>query len=100
MKYAYFMLAATLAAAVAPMPPEAARLHCLNPASGTEWDLAVDYAKRTVDQKAAEFTATDIIWHDSDAGPNYDFDRSSGVMTKTVASSTGGYIISDRCELH
>ena len=93
------MLGAMNANAAADPAAAPSSLHCVNPLSGAEWDLAVDLSNKLIDQKPAVITATEITWHDTDAGPNYDFDRSSGVMTKTVASSTGGYVITDKCEL-
>jgi len=74
-------------------------LHCTNTSSGAQWTLPVDLANKTVDDKPAVITDTEITWQDTDTGPSYSFDRSSGVMTKISASSTGGNILYERCQL-
>jgi len=75
------------------------RLACTNTFSGKQWSYTVDWAKSTVNRRPAVITDSQITWQDTDVGPNYNFNRSSGVMMKVVASSTGGGILYDRCVL-
>jgi hypothetical protein len=72
---------------------------CINPASGTQWQIRVDYDHRTVDSNPASFSDGNISWHDASDGGNYTLDRKSGNLTVVVASSTGGYFLYDRCKL-
>ena len=72
---------------------------CTNPASGTQWQIRIDYARSTVDSYPASITETKISWHDASDGGNYTLDRKSGNLTVVVASSTGGYFLYDRCKL-
>lgn len=71
---------------------------CTNPASGTNWQIKVDYDRRTVDSHPADIGDAQISWHTAD-GENYALDRRSGHLTVTVASSTGGYFLHDQCKL-
>lgn len=75
----------------------AAVLSCTNPASGATWQIHVDFAQSTVDANAARISDDTIAWHDAKDGGNYALDRKTGKLTVTVASSTGGYFIYDRC---
>jgi hypothetical protein len=72
---------------------------CTNPASGTQWQIRIDYARSTVDTYPASITEAKISWHDASDGGNYTLDRKSGSLTVVVASSTGGYFLFDRCKL-
>jgi hypothetical protein len=72
---------------------------CTNPASGTQWQIRIDYARSTVDTYPASITEAKISWHDASDGGNYTLDRKSGNLTVVVASSTGGYFLFDRCKL-
>jgi hypothetical protein len=72
---------------------------CTNPASGARWQIRIDYERRTVDSYPARITEAAISWHDASDGGNYTLDRKSGELTVTVASSTGGYFLHDRCAL-
>jgi hypothetical protein len=72
---------------------------CTNPASGTSWQIMVDYGKATVDANPAKITATAISWFDPKDGGNYTLERKSGDLTASVASSTGGYFRHARCSL-
>jgi hypothetical protein len=72
---------------------------CTNPASGTQWQIKIDYDHRTVDSNPARISDGDISWHDVSDGGNYTLDRKSGNLTVVVASSTGGYFLYDRCKL-
>jgi len=72
---------------------------CTNPASGTQWQIRIDYDHRTVDSNPALIGDGNISWHDASDGGNYTLDRKSGNLTVVVASSTGGYFLYDRCKL-
>jgi len=72
---------------------------CTNPASGTQWQIRIDYARSTVDSNPARIADGNISWHDASDGGNYTLDRKSGNLTVVVASSTGGYFLYDRCKL-
>ncbi len=85
--------------AVIAAPPAETALTCTNPASGTTWQISIDYAGGTVDANAAAISESTISWHDAKDGGNYTLDRQSGKLTFTAASSTGGYMIFDRCNL-
>lgn len=84
----------TLAAA-----PSESAITCTNPASGTTWQIKVDYAHNTVDANAADISDGKISWHDAKDGGSYTLDRKSGSLTFVAPSSTGGYFIFDRCSL-
>lgn len=86
------------AAAFAAAPSESA-ITCTNPASGTTWQIKVDYAHNTVDANAANISDSKISWHDAKDGGSYTLDRKSGNLTFVAPSSTGGYFIFDRCSL-
>jgi hypothetical protein len=70
---------------------------CTNPASGTSWQIAIDFDRATVDSNRAEITGTKISWFDPTDGGNYTLDRKSGDLIASVASSTGGYFRHLRC---
>jgi hypothetical protein len=72
---------------------------CINPVSGTSWQIVIDYGKATVDSNPAEITQAGISWFDPKDGGNYKLDRRSGDLTASVASSTGGYFRHGRCRL-
>ena len=72
---------------------------CINPMSGTSWQIAIDFDRATVNSNRAEITAAKIAWFDPTDGSNYTLDRKSGALTATVASSTGGYFRHARCSL-
>ena len=72
---------------------------CTNPASGTQWQIKIDYDHSTVDSNPARISDGNISWHDASDGGNYTLDRKSGNLTVVVASSTGGYFVYDRCKL-
>jgi hypothetical protein len=77
----------------------ASTITCTNPASGTSWQITIDYRNATVDANPAAITATAISWFDPKDGGNYTLDRKSGALTASVASSTGGYFRHGRCTL-
>ena len=72
---------------------------CTNPASGTTWQIRIDYDKATVDSYPARISDAKISWRDAKEGSNYTLDRKSGDLTVVVASSTGGYFLFHRCKL-
>ena len=74
-------------------------ISCTNPYSGTTWQIAVDYDRKTVDGNPARISDDEISWHDAKDGGNYTLDRKFGKLTVVVASSTGGYFLYDRCKL-
>jgi hypothetical protein len=71
---------------------------CTNPVSNANWQIKIDWDHSTVDSHPASIGATEISWHTAD-GENYKLDRTTGNLTVTVASSTGGYFLYDRCKL-
>jgi hypothetical protein len=72
---------------------------CVNPVSGTTWQIKIDYDQATVDSNPAQVSDAEISWHDAKDGGNYTLDRRSGKLTVIVASSTGGYFLHDQCRL-
>ena len=70
---------------------------CTNLVSQFTWQIKIDFAASTVDSNPARISSAEISWHDATDGGNYTLDRKSGALTVTVASSTGGYFIHDRC---
>jgi hypothetical protein len=80
-------------------PAHAAALtfRCINPKSGTTWEVKVDYDRSTADSFPAEITGSQILWHDTLHGGYYDLDRASGALTFRNASSTGGYATHHSC---
>jgi hypothetical protein len=86
-------------AVAAPAVPGERAITCTNPASGTTWQINVDYVRSTVDANAATISDAKISWHDAKDGGNYTLDRKSGALTFVAPSSTGGYFIFDRCRL-
>ena len=70
---------------------------CVNPVSGTSWQIMIDLGKATVDSNRARITGAEISWFDPRDGGNYTLDRKSGDLTASVASSTGGYFRHGRC---
>ncbi len=80
-------------------PPAATTLTCTNPASGATWKISIDFAKNTVDSNAAHISDASISWHDPTDFGNYTLDRKSGNLNVAIASSTGGYILFDHCNL-
>ena len=80
-----------------PIPPRAAALTCINPHSGTSWQIKIDYEKGTVDANPARISSGEISWFDPADGGKYTLDRRSGKLTFVAASSTGGYFLFDQC---
>lgn len=75
-------------------------IQCVNSASGASWTLQVDDGLKTVDGVPARITAAEITWRDTSSGGAFDLDRSSGILTFTNASSTGGYMLRHQCRLN
>jgi hypothetical protein len=80
-------------------PARAAEItfQCINPVSGTTWNLKIDDERRTANALPAKFTTTRTMWRDIVRGGSYELDRKSGLLTFHNASSTGGYTIYYRC---
>jgi hypothetical protein len=105
-----FVACATVAAigglAIAVMSPVAAEqaphgqavMTCTNPYSGASWQIHVDYDGSKVDSRPARISTATIWWQGAD-GRTYSLDRRSGNLTVTIASSTGGNFLYDRCSL-
>jgi hypothetical protein len=72
---------------------------CTNVASGSNWQIKIDYDRGTVDSNPARISDAQISWHDASDGGNYTLDRKSEKLTVIVASSTGGYFLYHRCKL-
>jgi len=81
-----------------PRPPTSI-VTCVNPSSGTTWEINIDYDRATVDDNPASVSASEISWRDRRDRWNYTLDRKTGQLTVIVASSTGGYTQFDRCKL-
>jgi len=79
--------------------PPASIVTCVNPSSGTTWEINIDYNRATVDDNPAIISASEISWRDRRDRWNYSLDRKTGELTVIVASSTGGYTQFDRCKL-
>jgi hypothetical protein len=92
-------IALTAPAIGAETPHGQTAITCTNVASGTSWQIKVDYDRGTVDSNPARISDTEISWHDASDGGNYTLDRKSAKLTAIVASSTGGYSLFHRCKL-
>jgi hypothetical protein len=92
-------LAAGLAVLNCEAQEGAIAITCTNPVSGASWQIMIDYRKATVDSYPAAITRGEISWFDPKDGGNYRLDRTSGDLTASVASSTGGYFRHSRCSL-
>ena len=92
-------LAAAVAAIGGEAHPGETAITCTNPASGTRWQIRIDYDRSTVDSNPARISDAKISWHDASDGGNYTLDRKSGKLTVIVASSTGGYFLYHNCRL-
>lgn len=84
---------------LAQSPPHVSVLTCTNPASGTTWQISVDYDRAMVDSNPAKISTATIAWQDAKDLWNYTLDRKTGELTVVVASSTGGYFLHDTCKL-
>jgi hypothetical protein len=95
--FAASLIGISIAQAQAPSG-EAAVFTCTNPASGAQWQIHIDYGRRTVDSHPGRFSDAEIYWHDARENTDYTLDRKSGNLTVVVPSSTGGYFIHDNCK--
>ena len=71
---------------------------CTNNSSGASWQINIDYENSTVDSIPATIGDAQISWHTTD-GQYFKLDRKSGDLIVTLASSTGGSFLYDRCKL-
>jgi hypothetical protein len=71
---------------------------CTNNASGTSWQINIDYDHGTVDSVPATISDAQIAWHTAD-GQHYKLDRKTGNLAVVLASSTGGSFIYHHCKL-
>ncbi|HXQ09579.1 MAG TPA: hypothetical protein VN805_01130 [Caulobacteraceae bacterium] len=94
---------ASLAACSAPpestwaVGADATLIHCLNPASGTRWDVVIDPGRNLVDGFAARIGPNEVDWTDPTDQSHYELHRASGELFMTRPSSTGGYTNANRC---
>lgn len=70
---------------------------CTNLASHATWRINIDLGRNTVDSNPARISGAKISWRDREGG-HYTLDRRSGDLTVIFASSTGGYLLHDRCQ--
>jgi hypothetical protein len=71
---------------------------CVNAASHATWNLKIDLEKSTADGFPAKINAESVTWRDATHGGSYELDRSSGELTFSNSSSTGGYMLFHRCQ--
>jgi hypothetical protein len=76
---------------------DATLIHCLNPASGTRWEVVIDPGRNLVDGFAARIGPDDVDWTDPTDQSHYSLHRSTGELSMTRPSSTGGYTNTNRC---
>jgi hypothetical protein len=79
------------------VPAGTSSLHCVNPASGYAWTVRIDEAQGRIDGQPAQVGPLQLRWRDPSDGAIYELDRRSGELSVIRASSTGGYILTDRC---
>jgi hypothetical protein len=72
---------------------------CMNTASGTTWQIKVDFDHKTVDSNPASISDSTISWRDAKDGWNYSLNRKNGHLTVVLASSTGGSMYFHQCNL-
>lgn len=70
---------------------------CVNPASGFVWTVRLDRRHNRADTWPARFGSKVIHWSDESDGGLYDLYPQTGELDVTHASSTGGYLMFDRC---
>lgn len=71
---------------------------CRNTTSGATWTITVDAKAATVDGIPARVSPSLISWKDAE-GRFYDLHRDTGALEMHVASSTGGFYLTDRCSV-
>lgn len=91
------LAAASLWAASQPLHAATATFRCTNTASGTSWDVKIDYDRATADSFPATITAREISWKDTKEGGSYSLDRNTGALTFVNSSSMGGYLLFHTC---
>lgn len=79
------------------VPVGTSSLRCVNPSSGYAWTVRIDETRARIDGLPAEIGARRLRWRDASDGAVYELDRGSGELSVIRASSTGGYILTDRC---
>ena len=84
-------------AAPADAQPAPTVMTCTNPASGTTWQVRIDYVRKTVDGYPASIGDSVISWFDPKDNGTYTLFRSTGKLRFIGSSSTGGYSVFDRC---
>jgi hypothetical protein len=77
--------------------PDATLIHCVNPSSGTRWDVVIDPGRGLVDGFAAQIGPNEVDWNDPTDKSRYALDRATGQLAMTRPSSTGGYTNFDSC---
>jgi hypothetical protein len=75
-----------------------AAINCTNIASGSKFQIKIDYDRSTVDNNPAQIGVREISWRDENRW-NYTLDRKSGNLTIVLASSTGGNFLYESCKL-
>ncbi len=71
---------------------------CRNTTSGATWRITIDLGRGTVDGHAATIAPDRIAWSDPADNRRYVLDRRSGALVVTTPSSTGGWVLLDRCD--
>jgi hypothetical protein len=87
-----------LALGIAPAIGEETAINCTNLASGSKFQIKIDYDRSTVDSNPARIGVHEISWRDENRW-NYTLDRQSGNLTIVLASSTGGSFLYENCKL-
>jgi hypothetical protein len=77
--------------------PDATLIHCVNPSSGTRWNVVIDPGRNLVDGFAARIGPGEVDWTDPADQSRYELHRASGDLFMTRPSSTGGYTNTNRC---
>jgi hypothetical protein len=90
-------VATSLWMASEPLHAATATFRCMNTASGTTWDVKVDYDHATADSYPAKITANEIFWKDTKEGGTYSLDRNTFALTFVNSSSMGGYLLFHTC---
>ena len=78
--------------------PKFAILQCTNAVSNSVWTVHIDFERQTVDSFPATITNNVIKWRNPAIGGQYILDRTSGELTVTRASSTGGFSLTHKCQ--
>lgn len=81
-------------------PPAAIAYICVNPASGASWRIVIDAGRTTVDAHPANMGRAEISWFDPTDSSYNTLNRTTGDLTASIASSTGGYFRYAHCQPH